>query len=358
MARATLPLDPGSKMDGFAEISGDPSCDFQYYFNQQGQLRHRVSEEAFVFRYIKGDVKGNQQQLLALEQYVTKHIYTLLEEECHLNKIYIPVDASDRHLSAFFFMSPGALDQNGLVILIQDQGTIRAGQWSRRMIVQEDVEKGTQIPYIHKVLEDSCGIIVMNPNDNSVELQHNFVENEDVANQQRFLMSKSGSSTPEEHVRYVWDFFVSKCAATHIAVVTHGYGGLAFVDLLSHRSQEVQNKVYAVAFIDSFHNLWHQVLDKDSQEWLKKHCRKWVLSSKPLDRPISFLKVDCPQVSAGTESHDAAPWMCLRSIFRFFAKTMKAHTTIPFTRAAIITRSKSRNRLTQSRTASERPAAC
>ncbi|XP_069035041.1 cotranscriptional regulator ARB2A homolog [Lepisosteus oculatus] len=313
-------------MDECAEMtSGDAPPDFQYCFNQYGELRHRVSQEPFVFKYDKGDMESNQRQHRALQQCVTEHVYRLLEQECRLQKICIPVDAADRQGGGAFFMSPGALCQSKtLVVLIQDRGSIRAGQWSRRMIVRGNVERGSQIPYIRRALEGACEVVVMNPNDGTVE------------------QARGGGGSPEAHVRYVWDHFVSPSAAGHVAVVAHGYGGLAFVDLLSRRPQAVRSRVYAVAFLDSCHSPWHQALDADSREWLRKHCRKWVLSAKPLDRPVGPLKVDCPQVSAGTEDREAAPWRCMGSVFRFFARALKAKTTVPFSRPAIITRSKSR----------------
>ncbi|MBN3277375.1 F172A protein, partial [Polyodon spathula] len=69
-------------------------------------------------------------------------------------------------------MRPMALDNpKGLVVLIQDQGVIRAGQWSRKLIVHRGLEQGSQIPFIKKTLGDSCGVIVMNPNDNFHEIR-------------------------------------------------------------------------------------------------------------------------------------------------------------------------------------------
>ncbi|XP_041128650.1 putative protein FAM172B [Polyodon spathula] len=332
---------------------------FQYCFNQEGQLRHRETQEAFVFNYHRGEYKRNHQRYQALGQVITEHVYRLLEGECHLQRVYIPLDAKENEPKSLFFMSPGALDNpKGLVVLIQDQGVIRAGQWSRKLIVHSGLEQGSQIPFIKKALGDSCGVIVMNPNDNFLEIK---VEEEyctdlqntstnspspaDPEDKEFFRIPKRCSSTPEEHVRYIWDHFVSKCVARHVAVIAHGYGGLVFVDLLLHRRQEVQSKVYAVAFIDSLHNMWHQVLDKKTQEWIQRHCRKWVLSSRPIDRPVTFVKVDCPQVSAGTQSHESAPWICLQSVFRFFTRALKVKNKVPFSRAVIVTRSKSKQGL-------------
>lgn len=45
------------------------------------------------------------------------------------------------------------------------------------------------------------------------------------------MFQENGS--PEEHVLYVWDHFVSKAAARNVFVVAHSYGGLSLVELVS-----------------------------------------------------------------------------------------------------------------------------
>ncbi|XP_051782039.1 putative protein FAM172B [Erpetoichthys calabaricus] len=332
----------------------------KYSFTEEGELRQKETCEAFVFNYYKDDYESNHLRYQALGHLITQHVYRVLEEKCNLQRVYIPVEAREQEPKSLFFMSPGALDNpKGLIILIQDRGAIRAGQWNIKVIASEGMEKGSQIPYIKKALGESSGVIVMNPNDNFLESfgecdttteYIRMSEKEELINKcmkdKRFIpLAKRGSTTPEEHVQYIWDHFIANSSANQIAVVAHGYGGLVFMDLLSQRSEQVQKKVYAVALIDSVHNMWHQVKDKELQKWIQKHCRKWVLSSKPIDRYTTFMKVDCPQVSAGTESREYAPWSCIQSVFRFFGRILKGKTT-HFSRDVIITRSKSEKKTT------------
>lgn len=119
-------------------------------------------------------------------------------------------------------------------------------------------------------------------------------------------------------------------------VVAHGYGGLAFVDLLCRRAEEVESRVSAVAFIDSSHNVWHQPLRVDGRGWLRAHSRRWVLSSKHLNGPVGTLSAGM-QLSAGTLCHDGAPATCMESVFRFFAKAIRPRA--PPTPFSIVTRS-------------------
>lgn len=53
-------------------------------------------------------------------------------------------------------MSEDALtNPDKLLVLIHGNGVVRAGQWARRLIINEDLDSGTQIPYIKRAVEVS-----------------------------------------------------------------------------------------------------------------------------------------------------------------------------------------------------------
>ncbi|XDV20269.1 hypothetical protein PO909_025620 [Leuciscus waleckii] len=41
------------------------------------------------------------------------------------------------------------------MVLIQGSGVVRAGQWARRLIINEDLNSGTQIPFINRAKEET-----------------------------------------------------------------------------------------------------------------------------------------------------------------------------------------------------------
>ncbi|KAJ8405943.1 hypothetical protein AAFF_G00308310 [Aldrovandia affinis] len=290
----------------------DSPPDFPYGFDREGRLLHKGTQEPFVFHFRRGGTRDSEQEHEALGRCITQHVYRVLEEQYHLRRIYLPPPRPGP-----IFLSPGALEGAGtLLVLIQDQGTVRCGQWSWQAIVREGLERGSQVPYVRRALQERWGVVLLNPNE--------------------------AGASPEEHVRSVWDGPLAGCAAGRVVVVTHGYGGLAFVDLLSRRPLEVQRRVCAVAFVDSTHNLWHQPLAGATRDWLRAHSRKWVLSVKPLNRPVGSLKAGCHQLSAGTQNHEAAPAFCMDSVFRYIAKALRAKP--PPTPSDIVTRSRSLGR--------------
>ncbi|XP_039191637.1 cotranscriptional regulator FAM172A isoform X3 [Crotalus tigris] len=307
---------------------------FEYTFNEKGQLRHIKTGEPFVFNYREDLHRWNQKRYEALGEIITKYVYELLEEECHLKKVYLPVDAEETEPRSFIFMSEDALiNPDKLMILIQGSGVVRAGQWARRLIINEDLDSGTQIPYIKRAIEEGYGVIVLNPNENYIEVEktktqiqpspdssdepaekkerkdkipkdtkkrRDFYEKYRNPQKEKETMPvyirENGS--PEEHAIYVWDHFISQSLAENVFVVAHSYGGLAFVELMIQREIEVKNKVTAVALTDSVHNVWHQEADKIVREWMRENCCNWVSSSEPLDTSVESMLPDCPRVSA------------------------------------------------------------
>lgn len=53
-------------------------------------------------------------------------------------------------------MSEDALtNPQKLMVLIHGSGVVRAGQWARRLIINEDLDSGTQIPFIKRAMDVS-----------------------------------------------------------------------------------------------------------------------------------------------------------------------------------------------------------
>lgn len=94
-------------------------------------------------------------------------MYGLLEKE-ELKRLPIPKDSSDPvDLRTFIFASEDYLENDKLILLIHGSGVVRAGQWARRLIINDNLNSGTQIPYVKKARELGYAVIVLNTNDNN-----------------------------------------------------------------------------------------------------------------------------------------------------------------------------------------------
>ncbi|XP_012635108.2 putative protein ARB2BP [Microcebus murinus] len=366
-AEEWLPMTQELSFQKFIEQS-DLLEELKYDFNDNAELRHTETQRPFVFNYYKNVLERNSKRYQALGHLLEQYIYELLEKVCKLQKVYIPPEA-DKEPRSFFFMSERALTNyhSVLLVLLQDHGVFRAGQWSQQAIIHHGLQHGSQIPCIQMALQAHYDVIVLNPNDSFMDLntekewngpltQNKNIESssQKMTQAESFLslkhppqcIPKRYSNTPEEHMAYIWDYFISKTEGKDVAFIVHGYGGLVFMDLLVSRKWEVMSKVYAVALIDSEHHVGHQ-LGSDVQllAWIKHHCREWVTSPKPLDKPeATVLKKEFPTVSAGTEKYNLAPSSSLQSIFKYFKKALKAKATVNFSQMPVVTRSSTKRK--------------
>lgn len=64
------------------------------------------------------------------------------------------MDATEDEPTSFIYLSSDALSNpSKLLVLIQGSGVVRAGQWARRLIINQDLDSGTQIPFITRAME-------------------------------------------------------------------------------------------------------------------------------------------------------------------------------------------------------------
>ncbi|XP_022109971.1 protein FAM172A-like [Acanthaster planci] len=278
---------------------------FKYFFNDYGQLRHTDTGEPFVFEVRKGDMQYNQRHYEALGEVITEHVYGLLESEANLKRVYLGDAESEPR--GFVFMSENArTTTDKLLILIHGSGVVRAGQWARRLIINDCLDSGTQLPYIRRAMQKGYEVLLMNTNENFATLSDGR------------RVSIKGSSSPREHGLNVWDSFVADTPAKHVAIVAHSYGGVVTIDLAAHRTESFRRKVFAVAFTDSVHSL-HYGIDDDLFNWFTKNTVNWVSSREEVGTVIDDRGYDCPRVSAGTLRHEETSWYSYDSIFEFLS---------------------------------------
>ncbi|XP_032191639.1 cotranscriptional regulator FAM172A isoform X4 [Mustela erminea] len=296
---------------------------FEYAFNEKGQLRHIKTGEPFVFNYQEDLHRWNQKRYEALGEIITKYVYELLEKDCNLKKISIPVDATESEPKSFIFMSEDALtNPQKLMVLIHGSGVVRAGQWARRLIINEDLDSGTQIPFIKRAMDEGYGVIVLNPNENYIEVEKPKIQvqsssdSSDEPAEKRERKDKVSKETKKRR-----DFYEKYRNPQREKEMMQLYIRMI------QREADVKSKVTAVALTDSVHNVWHQEAGKTIREWMRENCCNWVSSSEPLDTSVESMLPDCPRVSAGTDRHELTSWKSFPSIFKFFTEASEAKTS-------------------------------
>ncbi|XP_031215656.1 cotranscriptional regulator FAM172A isoform X4 [Mastomys coucha] len=296
---------------------------FEYAFNEKGQLRHIKTGEPFVFNFREDLHRWNQKRYEALGEIITRYVYELLENDCNLKKISIPVDATESEPKSFIFMSEDALtNPQKLMVLIHGSGVVRAGQWARRLIINEDLDSGTQIPFIKRAVDEGYGVIVLNPNENYIEVEKQKMHKQSSSDgtdepagkrERKDRVSKETKKRRDFYEKYRNPQKEREMMQLFIRMI--------------QREADVKSKVTAVALTDSVHNVWHQEAGKTIREWMRENCCNWVSSSEPLDTSVESMLPDCPRVSAGTDRHELTSWKSFPSIFKFFAEASEAKSS-------------------------------
>lgn len=79
-------------------------------------------------------------------------------------------------LTSFIYASVDFFENEKLLILIHGSGVVRAGQWSRRLIINDSLSTGSQIPYIERARELGYAVLVLNTNDSNISYERNSFE--------------------------------------------------------------------------------------------------------------------------------------------------------------------------------------
>jgi len=304
----------GDKKEG--DESEDDDCDavtrlerkYGYRFNGFGQLRHVTTGAEFEFNVFDGDKSKNQRRYEEIGKLVDLVVYELLETSVNLERIRIPQDAAKDESTGFVFASPDLDNNSRLLVLIHGSGVVRAGQWARRLIINDCLDSGTQLPFIREARSMGYSTLVLNTNQNSAPRPGSKLPSIPIR----------GSESPIAHGVHVWEKLVmSNPRLTDIVVVAHSFGGVVTIDIASEFSNFWRSRVKAVAFTDSVHGERAFTLDRRLAAWFAGHSVNWVTSDKEVDSPLRRSST-VPCVSAGHMSHENTSWSAFKSIFKFF----------------------------------------
>lgn len=180
---------------------------------QIDSITGQCTDKPFEFK-VSSEHQHNQKRYEALGDVITEYVYELLEKN-GLHKIYIPTNIPESDATFVFSTKRDLTNVKKLIILIHGSGVVRAGQWARRLIMNESINHGTQIPYIKEAKKLGYEVLVLNTNDN-----------------ERNGQDIPGHSSPSTHAISVWTQLIASANVQSIAIVAHSYGGVVAMDLV------------------------------------------------------------------------------------------------------------------------------
>lgn len=308
-----------------------------YGFNDRGFLckldpkdpsGQKLTETRFNFVVHQDDPTANQKHYEQVGDIITQYVYGLLESE-PFNFQKIPVGGEcdgDRGHRSFFYASSDYAECEHLMVFIHGNGVVRAGQWARRLIINNSIHIGTQLPFIYKAMTKGFGILVMNTNDNGTE-DNPIVGCEDAL----------------QHATTTWDQYILGTKARMVAVLAHSYGGVVAVYMTKMFRKYFIDRVFAVILTDSVH--LHLV---KGTEFLVQVGVNYVASHLPINALVKRKRGDdemgdetnarTPDItcrSAGHPLHEWTSWSsyeyvwkCITFLYRKAVANQSVHGTI------------------------------
>jgi len=269
-------------------------AEFGYAFTETGEMRQISSGAPFQFVVKPGDHTYNQKHYEALGEIITEEVYRLLETQAGLERHYL-----NDH--SFVFASKDFQSSDRLLCLIHGSGVVRAGQWTRKLIINNDLDKGTQLPYIREAISLGFGVVVFNTNQNRYTTP------------QGSRRRVSDSADPEEHAATVWQRLIAPSRARHIVIVAHSYGGVVVSSLAQHAKRDFMERVVGVLLTDSVH--YSLTKSRQLNARLIDISKNYVASDMPVGEVISSAKNDIRRISAGHTQHEWTSWAAMLNIF-------------------------------------------
>jgi len=287
-------LQPKTKHHKMSQKFPTNLAGFGYGFHE-GKLTKLDSDGHFTdegFQFV------DQAHYEALGDVIDEEVYSLLEKEGGLDRIHVGPSKP----ASFIFCSKDYMSSDKLLVLIHGSGVVRAGQWARRLIINEDLDKGTMLPFISHAQETGWGVVVMNTNLNVDEATGQDIE---------------GSENPERHASTVWESVVSKSKAENIVIIAHSYGGVVTMNLASNFQDDFIKRVNGVFMTDSVH--YQLSGHKDVDKKLVEIGKNYVATDLEVGTPVENMftpKNDIPRFSAGHQKHEWTSWSAMENIFK------------------------------------------
>jgi hypothetical protein len=186
--------------------------------------------------------------------------------------------------------------QNVLVLVIQGNGSFRAGAWDLQVCLNDGLFVGSQLSYIDLIISRRWDLILLNPNQ-----PHTF--------------RGPCSGRAVRNVSFCWEKYIEReNRFSQIYIIAHGTGAQAAVDLLEEY-ETARDLVKKVVFLNG---VFRSPSD-DVATILSERGRNWVPSPLPLDDVPHYhpVKLVMPCFSSSCPDHAMMCAACVESVFRY-----------------------------------------
>lgn len=218
-----------------------------------------------------------------------KDIYNFMERELDFTPQFVP--SIESPVRCRFYSSMAYTTAKKIIMFLSDSGPLGLWKQDPENATLTIDHKWSMTPYFSRAQEEGYGIVVCNPfANNAVVYEAGGFERE---------VPVPNSSTPTEHVLFVWDQFITKCKG-QVSIIAYARGGALVKSILETYEQSAREKIHRIALIESKHEIDHNE-SPGILELLGRRSINWEASYEPLGAQIvdSQARVNCVCLSLG-----------------------------------------------------------
>ncbi|KAG6967085.1 hypothetical protein JG688_00006478 [Phytophthora aleatoria] len=233
--------------------------ELDYYFDDAGTLRHCRTNQA-VYELMSDERRAGE--LDDIVKAAIFHIQMEMLAELAFKQARVPLDPlpdePKEARSSIFLTSDWRTNSNLLVVVNGGRGA-QPGIWSRDLLIQEGLELGSMLPVMRRATACNFGVAVVNPSTNNVTIGND-------------TFPIRGSSSPDEHMLYVWDNIISRAQARNVYVLAYSFGAKSVVTLIQKREEQVVKRVNALVFAEGAYRIDPSTTSPAVAQFLKQRA--------------------------------------------------------------------------------------
>ena len=262
----------------------------------------------------------------ALLETVSKHVQSSLDGmgfQCHA------IPEVEAEAKCCIYMSSNWSIAPKLLLILQNQVGSKPGLWSRSLCLSHGLSTGSMLPCLTRALADGFGVVIFNPNANSVPCTDGGPGRSPI----------EGSASPEQHCLFVWDTLIVDRAVPNsdqkIYVLANSNGAVLAKDIVQRRlaravtagASNVGPLIVAIATVEA-----SRLVEEDDPSDTKALMRAIAVNFEhspdpsephaPLAASVAKLGCSCLSIGAMPGGLLNVSWTvsaALGSIFRFFS---------------------------------------
>uniref|UniRef100_K3XAS6 Arb2 domain-containing protein n=1 Tax=Globisporangium ultimum (strain ATCC 200006 / CBS 805.95 / DAOM BR144) TaxID=431595 RepID=K3XAS6_GLOUD len=216
--------------------------DLSYYFDSSGTLRHCASNQAVY------EIMSDERRAGEIDEIVKAaifHIQMDMLADLNFKQAHVPIDPrpdEPKEARSSVFLTSDWRTNDDLLIVINGGRGVQPGIWSRDLLIQEGLEKGSMLPVFRRAKESGFAVAVLNPFTNNVMIGKD-------------LHPIRNNASSDEHTLYVWDNIISRSQAKRVHILAYSFGAKLVTTLIQNREEQVVKRLSGIVFAEGAYKI-------------------------------------------------------------------------------------------------------